>query len=406
MSETALPAAPVSLAERITFIDVLRGMALFGIVTANMRAFAAPIAAYGDIQLLFPSRADVAAQFLVDAVFQGKFVSIFSFLFGLGFAMQMTRAAARGTRFLGFYPRRLLALGLFGLLHGALIWAGDILLTYSIAGAILLTLRNRSQKALLRIAFSIMSLPVLISTVFVGLYYSPWRPAWMKAEPPDLAKFHHTIDIYAHGTLWQITLQRLADFQADLRSNLFAFYASALFMLGMWVWRQGIVQNLPEYAPVFRRVAAWAIPVGLIVNVYVTTLNIVLPHGRISLAGWSAGVLWLPGAHLLAAGYMAALALLFLHPVWQRLLHPFAAVGQMALTNYLAQSVIFTTYFYHTGSGLYGTVGPAACLAYGAGLYFLQVVFSNIWLRFFRFGPMEWVWRGMTYGTLPPLRRA
>src|SRR5271155_1530637 len=103
-------AAPVSLAERIEFIDVLRGMALFGILTANMRAFDAPIEAYGAIGVLFPGRLDVIAQFVVDAFFQGKFISIFSFLFGLGFAMQMTRAEARGASFLGFYPRRLLAL--------------------------------------------------------------------------------------------------------------------------------------------------------------------------------------------------------------------------------------------------------------------------------------------------------
>src|SRR5208283_4806908 len=115
---------PVSLSERILFIDVLRGMALFGILAANMRAFFAHLDCYGDIGVLFHSRADVLAQFFIDAFIQGKFISIFSFLFGMGFAIQMSRAEARGARFLSFYPRRLLALALFGLIHGMLIWAG------------------------------------------------------------------------------------------------------------------------------------------------------------------------------------------------------------------------------------------------------------------------------------------
>src|SRR5579862_9472536 len=108
---------PVSLSERILFIDVLRGMALFGILAANMRAFFAPLDAYGSIGVLFPGRADVLAQAFINAFIQVKFISIFSFLFGMGFAIQMSRAEARGARFMGFYPRRLVALAIFGIIH-------------------------------------------------------------------------------------------------------------------------------------------------------------------------------------------------------------------------------------------------------------------------------------------------
>src|ERR1035441_7221023 len=115
---------PVSLSERILFIDVLRGMALFGILAANMRAFFAPLDAYGSIGALFHGRPAVAAQFFIDALTEEKFISLFSFLFGMCFAMQRSRAEARGVRFLGFYPRRLLALALFGLIHGLGLRAG------------------------------------------------------------------------------------------------------------------------------------------------------------------------------------------------------------------------------------------------------------------------------------------
>src|SRR5271156_5809567 len=170
---------PVSLSERILFIDVLRGMALFGILAANMRAFFAPLDAYGTIGLLFHSRVDVWAQGFIDLFIQGKFISIFSFLFGMGFAIQMSRAEARGARFMGFYPRRLLALALFGLIHGMLIWAGDVLLTYAVSGAILLLFRKRQQKTLLWWAGGLISLPIVVSSVFFTIFHTRWHRAWM-----------------------------------------------------------------------------------------------------------------------------------------------------------------------------------------------------------------------------------
>jgi len=395
---------PVSLSERILFIDVLRGMALFGILAANMRAFFAPLDVYGNIGVLFHSRADVAAQFFIDALIQGKFITIFSFLFGLGFAMQMSRAEARGVRFLGFYPRRLLALALFGVIHGLLIWAGDILLTYALSGAILLLFRKRQQKTLLWWAGGLFSLPIVVSSVFLALYFSRFRPHWMIPKPPDMKKIYGIIDIYAHGTVRQIMAQNWVEWKQQLPLELFAIYAAALFLCGMWVWRAGIVQRLEEYRPVLRSVCAWCLPVGLIINIYVAAVNVVIPRDKVSLWGWAAGVLWLPGSHILSAGYASGLALLFMHEDWRRRLLPFAAVGRMALTDYLMQSVVCTLFFYHYTTGLYGRVGPALGLVPTFILYGAQVVFSNWWLKRYRFGPMEWLWRGMTYGKFPSMR--
>jgi uncharacterized protein len=396
---------PVSLSERIVFIDVLRGMALFGILAANMRAFFAPLDAYGNIGVLFHSRADVLAQGFIDAFIQGKFISIFSFLFGMGFAMQMTRAEARGVRFMGFYPRRLLALALFGLIHGMFIWAGDILLTYALSGAILLLFRKRQQKTLLWWAGGLFALPIVLSTVFLALYFSRFRPHWMDPKPPDVKKLYEVINIYAHGSVRQIMAQNWVEWKQELPLELFAIYAVALFLLGMWAWRAGIVQRLDEYRPVLKRVCAWCIPVGLILSVYVAVVKAVVPPGVISLWAWFAQVLWLPGSHVLAAGYASGLALLFMREDWRRILLPFAAVGRMALTDYLMQSVLCTLFFYHYTTGLYGRIGPAVGLVPTIVLYAAQVWFSNWWLRRYRFGPMEWLWRGMTYGKFPSIRK-
>ena len=397
--------SPVSLSERILFIDVLRGMALFGILAANMRAFFAPLDTYGNIGVLYPGRADVLAQAFIDVFIQGKFISIFSFLFGMGFAIQMSRAEARGVRFLGFYPRRLLALALFGLIHGILIWAGDILLTYAFSGAILLLFRQRQQKTLLWWAGGLFTLPIIIGTTILTLYFTRFRQPWMQPKPPDMKKLHEVIAIYAHGTVRQILVQNWLEWKDELPLTLFAIYAVALFLLGMWVWRAGIVQRLDEYRPVLKRVCAWCIPVGLILNIYVAIVKVVVPPGTVSLWGWSAGLLSLSGAHILSAGYISGLALIFLHQDWRRLLLPFAAVGRMALTDYLMQSVLCTLFFYHYTTGLYGRIGPAIGLAPTVILYGAQVVFSNWWLKRYRFGPMEWLWRGLTYGKLPSMRK-
>jgi uncharacterized protein len=396
-------ATPVTLDERILFIDVLRGLALFGILAANMRAFVAPLDAYMNINALFPGRADVIAQGVINVFFQGKFISIFSFLFGLGFAMQMSRAEARGARFLRFYPRRLAALAVFGIIHGALIWAGDILLTYALAGAILLLFRNRRQKTLLYWAASLLCLPVLAGTALFIAYHTSLHRKWMDPKPLDLTKWHHITAIYAHGSLRQIAWQNWIEWKTDLPVQAFAIYTAALFMLGMWVWRAGIVQRLPELVPVLRKICVWCVAIGLALSLYTTIVLIVTPPLIVSIWRWFAGILWLPGSHILAAGYMAGLAVLFQHPVWRARLTPFAAIGRMALTNYLLQSLLCTVFFEATG--LYGKIGPAAAIIPTILLYAAQLPFSLWWLRRYRYGPMEYLWRILTYGKMPALRR-
>jgi uncharacterized protein len=242
----------------------------------------------------------------------------------MGFAIQMSRAEARGVRFMGFYPRRLLALALFGLIHGILIWAGDILLTYALSGAILLLFRKRQQKTLLWSAGSLFSVPIVVSTTFLCLYFSGFRRPWMVPKPPDVQNYYAIIGIYAQGTVRQIFAQNWVEWKQMLPFELFAIYATGLFLLGMWVWRAGIVQRLDEYKPVLKRVCTWCIAVGLIVNIYVTIVRVVIPPGTVSLWAWSAGVLYLPGTHMLSAGYISGLALVFLNEDWRRILLPFA----------------------------------------------------------------------------------
>jgi uncharacterized protein len=407
MQPEAQRVGPVSLSERILFIDVLRGMALFGILAANIRAFSAPMDTYGNIQVLFHSRADIIGQFVVDFLFQGKFISIFSFLFGMGFAIQMSRAEARGAKFLSFYPRRLLALAVFGVIHGILIWGGDILLTYALTGAILLLFRNRQQKTLLWWAGGLFSLPFVVGGTFTTLYRTHlWRPHFLDFTPPDMNKINQIVHIYSQGTVHQILVQNWVEWKGSLAVQLFSIYATGLFLLGLWVWRSGVVQHLENYQPVFKRVCAWCLPIGLVMNFFYAYEYAVSPPDKApSTAFDAANILHFFGAHILAAGYICGLALIFLNPNLRRFVTPFAAVGRMALTDYLMQSVLCTLFFYHYTTGLFGRVGPALDWVPVILLYSAQVVFSNWWLSRYRFGPMEWLWRGLTYGRFPAIRK-
>ena len=397
-------ASPVRPGERILFIDILRGMALFGILAANMRAFFAPQMVYGNIGLLYRGTADLWVQGIINALIQVKFITIFSFLFGMGFAIQMSRAEQRGARFLSFYPRRLLALAFFGLVHGILIWHGDILLTYALSGAMLLLFRKCRQKTLLWWAGGLISLPLVLSGVFACIYYSRFRPQWMNPKPPDMNKVHWLIQAYSQGNFRQVMAANWYQWLHMLPTQFFAIYLLSLFLLGMWVWRSGVFDRLQELRPVFVRVCAWCLPIGLALNIYIAVVLAVMPHDRPTPAAWIAQSLYMPGAHILSAGYVSGVVLLYLNADWRRWLTPFAAVGRMALTNYLLQSVVCTLFFYHLTSNLYGKVGPAWGLAPTVVLFSAQVAGSNWWLRRYRFGPMEWLWRWMTYGNVPALR--
>jgi uncharacterized protein len=306
---------------------------------------------------------------------------------------------------MGFYPRRLLALAVFGLIHGIFIWGGDILLTYAFSGALLLLFRNRQQKTLLWWAGSLMSLPILINGLFLGIYLAGVHWSWMVPKAPDMKKIHAILDVYGHGSVRQIFGQNWVEWKQTVPFTLFGVYTLSLFLLGMWFWRSGILQRLAEYRPLLKRVCMWCLPIGIALNAYVGVTGALAPHYQVSYWAWSAGILTLVSAHVLSAGYASGLALIFLNQRWRRFLVPFAAVGRMALTDYLMESVVCTLFFYHYTAGLYGRVGPAMGLVVTVVFFAAQVVFSNWWLSRYRFGPMEWFWRGLTYGKLPSMTK-
>jgi uncharacterized protein len=400
--ELAQAAGPIDSSERVLDLDILRGMALFGILSANMRGFSAPLDLYFDIGKWFPSAPDRYAQMFIDVFVQRKFITLFFVIFGMGFAAQLQRAEAKGARFASFYPRRLAALALFGLVHGIAIWSGDILLTYAFAGMLLMAIRNHSQKAILALAGWIVFVPALGITG-----YAVASAPLPGADSVDLAHVAQVMPIYAYGSLGAILKQNWTEWIRQWQSEAsvdqwwsqgFLVVSVSLFLLGFWMVRAGVLEHLADYRPVFKRVAVVCLPFGVALNIGAALIP---AYPSTALLRWAQGMLETYGAPVLSAGYAAGLMILLQDAAWRRRLTPFAAVGRMALSNYLAQSVICVAFFRLTH--LYGVWGPAWDLLPTVVLFAIQVLVSNWWLGRYRFGPMEWVWRGLTYGGLPRL---
>jgi uncharacterized protein len=379
--------APISPSERIQSIDILRGFAVFGILSVNMAAFRSPAFIPGYVG---PpgTPLDQSVAFLVKFLAEGKFYSLFSFLFGIGFYVQMSRAEAKGRSMLSFYPRRLLVLLLFGVLHGLLLWDGEILRLYAVVGFVLLLFRNRPLRSLLVTS----AVFFLISAVLLALPFDSWAISYSGIDLVAQARATYTSHRYsvvlAHRA-WQFPDSVLYLFYEQGASVL------ALFLLGLWAGRQRIFENLEAHRALLRRVFWIGLVLGLAGNlVFAATRNVLLSSVGATV-----------GAPALSFCYASGLLLLAHTARWRARLAPLANVGRMALSNYILQSLVCTTLFYGYGFGLYEKVGVFGGLLLTCAVYLIQIPLSAWWLRRFNFGPLEWLWRLATYGQWQSLRR-
>jgi uncharacterized protein len=393
--------SPVTGAERIEVLDMLRGFALFGIIASNMRAFNGPMSAYFDHSLMWQDWPNRIAQMFVDVFISGKFVTLFSFMFGIGFAIQMDRAEVKGFASRAFYIRRVFVLLLIGLAHMFLVWWGDILTVYAALGFVLFLFRNKSQKTILLWSGILYSWPWVVAA---GFTLASAAGLQTPAPPPHSpAELQRLLDVYSTGTYIAIFRERLKDVAVGMTFTV--FYGPRLlgiFLFGLWVWRQGILKNLAAFQDLLRRCQQSGLVIGIFLNIVTVAVaeiwhpNPAHPTALAFLHGFIAS-LALPAMSLC---YAATIGLLYLREEWIPRLRPFGAVGRTALTNYLMQSIICTTLYYGYGFGLYGKVGPLPGLLVAILIYGAQMAISVWWMHHFSYGPMEWLWRTLTYGSL------
>lgn len=403
-------AGPVTGRERITELDVLRGMALFGVLTMNFVAFA------GDM-MITPAQKEALATTSADwwtsngvRLFIGdKANTVFATLFGLGFYLQMKRGEGR-PGFEARYRRRLFWLLVFGWLNTLFLWVWDILNLYAVAGFFLLAMRRWRTRTLLLFGIPASLYSDKVQSWLIELFALPIPSSDpLFAEPAILARQ----ELAREGdypaiveSMWHFTV---ADWLVGGLMVALLLYAVGRFALGAAIGRSGILDDIPRFIPLLRRVAAIAIPSGLLLALLLRLVVedlLVLPGDA---GDWKtiAGMLRSPVALMLAAGYCAGVVVALQKGWGKRLFGPFAAVGQMALTNYLAQGLIygFVLFGIGPGLGLAGRIGSFHVLLICIAFFAFQVAYSHWWLARFRFGPMEWLWRALTYGERPSFRR-
>lgn len=400
---------PVDPRRRIESIDMVRGFALLGVLLVNMYNFGA----YSPVWTALPDR---IAFSVMRFFFETKSWRLFSFLFGLGFSLQLLRSEARKSPFLTVYLRRLAILFLIGMGH-ALFYDGDILMLYAELGLVLVLFRKARPRLLLILAVALLAVfPVGEAVRSLAAESAPGSTV----AAPDLAEARRLNDErlrthpYAVGSITDVMAANAEAIPPTPAGNLLgaeghlSFFA--MFLLGLYAGRRRIFHDVEDHLPLVRAVFWWGSAAGLVgmageralalgwgYDVFGTSTGSV----PLELAG---DLLFAYGSTALSLGYAAAIVLLARKVRARRLVAPLAPVGRLALTVYLTQTLAFTTLFYGYGLGRAFRSGPAEVTAWACLIFALQVGACAWWARRFRFGPAEWLWRGLTYLKFPRLR--
>ena len=393
---------PVAPSERIEGLDLLRGWAMFGVLWSNLNDWyytTSPV-----------TRLDRALEFGQTWFIESRFYALLCLLFGVGFAIQISRAQARGMDPRNVYLRRSATLLGIGLIHALLIWHGDILISYALASFALLLFRDATPRQQL-----VWGILLAVGGNYIGnhLHFAlgqTWRvPSQFAGGTPI---------IYGSGTLAQIQATRFRDVATwwGLFGLTNFFTTTGSFLLGAWAYRSGLVSRVitkRKTTLTFLAICTAVLLFGYSLEVF-HWLNKLWkpltapPSSLLTLSAWNprnvfAGLLdqtERAGALL----YASLLLLAFQAARGKRLLAPMSAAGRMALTTYLTQSVICTTLFYSYGLGWFGKVGYTGMLEITLSIYAAQLVISIWWLKRFQLGPVEWLWRTLTYGRAPAFR--
>jgi uncharacterized protein len=407
---------PVEAEQRLVALDALRGFALLGIALMNVEFFTRPL--QGVMLGLDPALqgADYAAGWVIMAFVQGKFWTLFSLLFGMGFALMLERADAlrADPGFAGLYARRLLGLLLIGLAHAVLLWAGDILVPYALAGFLLLLLfRNTPVSRLWKWGLGLYLVPVgLVWLMALGMSAAQFDPAIAAQTAQDMERAAAELQrdyaaaeaVYRDGSYAAVTAQRWRDSLMQYGwMPMFVPAVLGMFLLGAWLLRSGRMRDVAAHRAFFLRLLAFGGPLGAALALYAMPLllsaQMTVPTRELAI-GMTAMTL---ASLLLCLAYASAIVLAVSGP-WPGLARWLAPVGRLALSNYLLQSLVFTTLFYGYGFGLWGQVPRAWQVPLVLAVFALQVGLSRAWLARFRYGPVEWAWRAFTYGRAPRLR--
>lgn len=420
--------SPLSEKNRIRIIDTIRGLAVLGILLANIIAYSFPGWEGASVWTHAKTSADYAFLYFISIFIGGKFFSLFSILFGFGLSIQYSRVKNPGNDYIQTYRRRLLILFIIGIIHGIFLYPGDILAFYALIGAIAFLFRNKSPVYLKRAFIYLISLAILILFLSIQLFPSllgDSEPEWKsltqqrqvelkkagEPETDDLELYLYQLmsneeRLNKQGPFWGLFLYQGVVYLGigfPLRLLLVTWRCLPLFLLGMYFYKKGVFNDATKNRSTFRRWVISGLPLGIILH---------LIAGGIQMSGvnniWTSMILAIViviGPLLMVIGYMGMAVLLSRFNLIDKIYNSIAAVGRMALTNYLFHSIVAGFLFRFYGLALYGDLQPLTTLWIALAIFILQMVISTWWLKYFNFGPFEWIWRKWTYRTLLPIKK-
>ncbi|WP_010650054.1 DUF418 domain-containing protein [Oceanobacillus massiliensis] len=378
--------------KRLVWIDAARGFAIFGIFMVNIGAFSAPYFIQGGAADAWSTPLDKVTQAFIDIFFQASFYTLFSILFGFGIQLLKDRLKERHVQAVPFLFRRLLVLIGFGLIHAFGIWHGDILLSYGLIGLLLLLFLNVRDDylliwggILLGGSVGLLSLALFSARNYLGGY--------------DAAAISQAMESYRSSNLVTIWMQNYQDWMYSNGGIGFLFLITTLlplFLFGMYLARKGWLHEPEKHKSILLRVWRLSLLAFILLKIgpYLFGNPIWFSYIQDNIGGTAS-----------ATFYIVSFALLAISKNGMKLIQPFAPVGRMALSNYLFQSAVSFILFYGIGFGLYGTIRPIEGIIIVLLLFIIQVLFSRWWFTKYRFGPMEWIWRSLTYNKVQPLRK-
>ena len=402
------PAQPIQQRERIDSIDVLRGVAVLGILILNIQSFAMPGAAYMNPWAYGSLEGGNYWVWWISQVFcDQKFMTIFSMLFGAGIYVMTSRAERRTGHSAALHYRRMAWLILFGVLHGYALWYGDILYFYGMCGLAVWPLRKWSPAALIPLGVALVAVASILSLVW-GWTMPMWDPHGMKMmsvwqpSPQEIAT-----ELQAYRGSWFAQMDDRAEASWFSETMLFAMWgvwrAGGLMLVGIGLFKLGVF-SAARSTGFYVVLALLGLTIGIPLAIYGLHQND-LHHWDV-MYSFFLGSQWNYWASLLVSiGYVSLVMLTCKVAALSMLTRPLAATGRMAFTNYLMQTIICTTIFYGHGLGLFGSVERTGQIAIVLGVWAFQLIVSTIWLRHFEFGPAEWLWRSLTYWRPQPFAK-
>ena len=377
-----------SLGRRDAKIDALRGFSLLGIAVVNTPWIglnpALPDLLWNDARRAALPFHDLLSAGIVEGLFEGKFYPQFAALFGLGTAKLIARDKSA-------YARRIAVLFVFGLLHSLFGWWGDILLNYALLGVILFALNYLPPKAIL-IAMLLMLGGTTVLSISVDTWMAPEAAPSAERLAEQAASIAHNNAIYRDGSFLEVSWHRYEELLAFFGPYNWTYRLNTIVMgaFGLWLERSGSLRRLLA-SPRHGLIASLLIAIGMLLS---ASLSIDVGH-------------YILTSNVLALGYGAAfLWLMRREGAALHVIRKFCAgIGQMAITAYLTQTLIFTFFFYGYGLGMYGQVGPGFALGFAITVWCAEAIGCHLWMKRFQLGPIEWVWRSLTYGRPLPIVR-